>query len=113
MLIRFFQRKWLKVIQLDLTALFFMFFKKLNGKMRHLCPVSDEKAKQRYSRSGVSKLRPVKPFYPAREGISFGRIDILSMMKNNIFTKHLLIYKNTGAQPGGAFAPPKFQNIAQ
>jgi len=55
--------------------------------MRHLCPVSDKKAKQGYSRSGVSKLRPagqiwpVKPFYPAREGISSGRIDILSIMK--------------------------------
>jgi len=51
---RFFQRTWVKVILLDSTALFLMFYKNLNGSMGHFFPVSDKKAKQGYYRSGVS-----------------------------------------------------------
>jgi len=38
--------------------------------------------------------RPTKPFHPAREAVSFGRKDILSIMKKFIFTKHMLISLN-------------------
>ena len=85
MLIRFFQRTWLKMILLNLAVLFFMFYKKLNGRMGRLCSVSDKKAKQGQRRSGPNPVREAIP--SDLGGIWSGRTDNLSVMKKQYMCK--------------------------
>jgi len=49
------------MILLNLAVLFFMFYKKLNGRMGRLCSVSDKKAKQGQRRSGPNPVREAIP----------------------------------------------------
>ena len=74
-----FQKTWLKVILVDLKAIFWMHYKKLNGRMGCLCLALYRKLnKQLYIKGGSTKETAAREPNPAHKGISSGRTNILS-----------------------------------